>query len=96
MNNRIILAAEKAYLKFEQKASKIAANVMSRLNGFHCEVSCDNYKGDGLCVCFENLFDNNHVKNENLYGVDSFVVPVKSIPERGKIDIDFILKNSIK
>lgn len=95
MNDRMIHEAEKAYQKFEQKAGKIAANVMSRLKDFHCEVSCDNYKGDGLCVCFENLFDNNHVKNESLYGLDSFVVPVKSIPKRGNIDIEFVLKNSI-
>lgn len=93
MNDRSILEAEKAYRKFEQKASVIAADVMKRLKGFDSEVSCDNYKGDGLCVCFENL--EYYLENEGVYNLDSFVVPVKSIPKRGDIDLNFVLNNSI-
>lgn len=93
MNVRMILEAEKAYRKFEEKADKIALDIESRLEGFECEVSCDIYKGDGLCVCFENL--KHYLENENVYNVDDFVVPVKSIPKRGKIDIYFVLNNSI-
>lgn len=92
MNDRMILAAEKAYRKFEEKASEIAKDVKSRLEGFDCEVSCDIYKGDGLCACFENL--EYYLDNEGGYNLDDFVVSVKSIPKRGKIDINFVLKNS--
>lgn len=93
MNNKMIVSAEKTYRKFENKAAIIAKDVESRLDDLHCEVHCDVYKGDGLCVCFENLKDS--LKDTRLNILDSFVVPVKSIPKRGKIDINFIFKNSI-
>lgn len=93
MNDRMILEAEKAYRKFEEKADKIASDVQSRLEGFDCDVFCDIYKGDGLCVCFGNL--EHYLDNEEIYNVDDFVVSVKSIPKRGKIDIYFVLNNSI-
>lgn len=93
MTDRMILAAEKAYRKFEEKADKIAADVQSRLEGFDCDVSCDIYKGDGLCVCFDNL--EHYIDNEGGYNTDCFVIPVKSIPKRGNIGIEFVLKNSI-
>ena len=92
MNKRMIQSAESAYRNFENKAAVIAADVTARLEGFQCEVSCDMYK-DGLCVCFENL--EAYIKNEYRNILDSFVVPVKDIPKRRKIDIDFVLKNSI-
>ena len=95
MNDRMILAAEKAYRKFEEKADKISSDVKSRLEGVDCGVSCDNYKGDGLCVCFENLSSHCHYEYEKLYSTDCFVVPVQSLPKRGKIDVAFILENSI-
>jgi hypothetical protein len=95
MKNKMIIEAENAYKKFEAKADKIAAEVKLRLDKIDCDVSCDYYKGDGLCVCFHDLSSHCHYEYEKLYAVDCFVVPIQSIPKRGKIDVDFILKNSI-
>lgn len=91
----MICSAENAYRKFKSLSENISKDIQSRLDGFECEISCDWYHGDGLCVCFENLNDCAEFEYKKLYNLDSFVVPVDVIPKRGKIDVDFVLKHSI-